>query len=59
MLKPVCEYMQRLSLRITLGCLVRYGSGKPNGTVFRCPCSSGLTCHGNHVFDMPLGETGT
>ncbi|XP_052282582.1 uncharacterized protein LOC127879642 [Dreissena polymorpha] len=41
------------------GCLVRYGSGKPNGTVFRCPCSSGLTCHGNHVFDMPLGETGT
>ncbi|XP_052278252.1 uncharacterized protein LOC127876820 isoform X2 [Dreissena polymorpha] len=41
------------------GCLVHYGSGKPNGTVFQCPCSTGFTCHGNHMFDIPLGETGT
>ncbi|KAL5014226.1 hypothetical protein ScPMuIL_008496 [Solemya velum] len=24
-----------------------------------CPCKSGLTCHGENVFDIPLGEMGT
>ncbi|KAL3858504.1 hypothetical protein ACJMK2_013090 [Sinanodonta woodiana] len=41
-------------------CYVRYGSGKPNGTVFAaCPCTSGLTCVGNHIYDVPLGEMGS
>jgi len=38
---------------------VRYKSGKPVDVVFACPCSSGLTCHGNGMFDVPLGEMGT
>ena len=46
-------------LSFSLDCLVRYKSGKPVDAVFQCPCSSGLTCHGNGIFDIPLGETGT
>ncbi|KAK3607258.1 hypothetical protein CHS0354_002232 [Potamilus streckersoni] len=40
-------------------CYVRYGSGKPNGTVYvDCPCTFGLTCVGNEIYDIPLGEMG-
>ncbi|KAL5014227.1 hypothetical protein ScPMuIL_008497 [Solemya velum] len=41
------------------GCYVKMQSGKPAAQVFGCPCKSGLTCHGRHVFDIPLGEMGT
>ncbi|XP_045205524.2 uncharacterized protein LOC123557854 [Mercenaria mercenaria] len=40
------------------GCLVKMGSGKPSGTVYSCPCLSGLTCHGTGMYDVPLGEMG-
>ncbi|KAL3858503.1 hypothetical protein ACJMK2_013089 [Sinanodonta woodiana] len=40
-------------------CYVRQLSGKPNATVFACPCSDGLRCVGSHMFDIPLGEVGT
>ncbi|KAL4228282.1 hypothetical protein ACF0H5_013713 [Mactra antiquata] len=39
------------------GCLVSMGSGKPSGTVYACPCGSGLTCHGTGFYDIPLGES--
>ncbi|KAK6184485.1 hypothetical protein SNE40_006953 [Patella caerulea] len=40
------------------GCLVKMGSTRPDNMVFQCPCATGFTCKGSHVFDMPLGEMG-
>ena len=34
------------------------GSGKPNHMTYGCPCSTGLTCHGSGMYDIPLGEMG-
>uniref|UniRef100_K1RJZ2 Prokineticin domain-containing protein n=1 Tax=Magallana gigas TaxID=29159 RepID=K1RJZ2_MAGGI len=42
------------------GCLVRNGNAtsRPTELVFACPCTPGLYCHGDHHYDIPLGEIG-
>ncbi|XP_061198339.1 uncharacterized protein LOC133206393 [Saccostrea echinata] len=42
------------------GCLVRFGNttSRPTELVLACPCSPGLYCHGDHKYEIPLGEIG-
>ena len=40
-------------------CFVNYGRFDERRVYYvNCPCDTGLTCKGNGIFDMPLGEMG-
>ena len=42
------------------GCYVIYGSSStpPSAVIYGCPCHIPLVCHGLHIVEVPLGETG-
>ncbi|XP_048753598.1 prokineticin Bm8-f-like [Ostrea edulis] len=41
-------------------CLMRYVhlQTRPEEVVYACPCSTGLHCHGDGLYEVPLGERG-
>ncbi|CAH1801804.1 unnamed protein product [Owenia fusiformis] len=43
------------------GCMVRNNDVdyKSSAVFVNCPCGAGLTCKGNGIIDVPLGEIGT
>ncbi|XP_056017361.1 uncharacterized protein LOC130053800 isoform X2 [Ostrea edulis] len=46
--------------RIGDGCMVKFGNttSRPSHMVLACPCTPGLYCHGDHRYEVPLGEIG-
>ncbi|XP_076452401.1 uncharacterized protein LOC143288031 [Babylonia areolata] len=45
--------------KLSGGCLMRDAVYDPTLMYFQCPCVDGLTCKGNGMHDIPLGEMGT